>query len=88
MPLTIAYSEIKKNKKRNLVLINNDTYQRETLTQRPIRLYLQFNSIQFNLFYFPSLKRKTIKPQRKKMNRWRRCNEKQKPVKVAHPLQN
>ena len=22
------------------------------------------------------------------MNRWRRCNEKQKPVKVAPPLQN
>ena len=35
MRLTIAYSEIKK---RNLVLINNDTYQRETLSERrPIR---------------------------------------------------
>ena len=34
MRLTIAYSQIKK---RNLVLINNDTYQRETLSERPIR---------------------------------------------------
>ena len=33
MGLTIAYSKIKK---RNLVLINNDTYQRETLSERPI----------------------------------------------------
>ena len=35
MHLTIAYSTTKK--KRNLVLINNDTYQRETLSERPIR---------------------------------------------------
>ena len=34
MCLTIANSKIKK---RNLVLINNDTYQRETLSERPIR---------------------------------------------------
>ena len=34
MRLTIAYSKIKK---RNLVLIINDTYQRETLADRPIR---------------------------------------------------
>ena len=34
MRLTIAYSKIKK---RNLVLINNDTYRRETLSERPIR---------------------------------------------------
>ena len=34
MRLTIAYSEIKR---RNLVLINNDTHQRETLSERPIR---------------------------------------------------
>ena len=34
MRLTIAYSEIKK---RNLMLINNATYQRETLSERPIR---------------------------------------------------
>ena len=33
MRLTITYSKIK----RNLVLINNDTYQRETLSERPIR---------------------------------------------------
>ena len=34
MRLTIAYSKIKK---RNLVLINNATYQRETLSERPVR---------------------------------------------------
>ena len=34
MRLAIAYSKIKK---RNLVLINNATYQRETLSERPIR---------------------------------------------------
>ena len=34
MRLTIAYSTIKK---RNLLLINNDTYQRETVSERPIR---------------------------------------------------
>ena len=37
MRLAIAYSKIKK---RNLVLINNDTHQRETLSERPIRLPL------------------------------------------------
>ena len=37
MRLTIAYFKIKK---RNLVLINNDTHQRETLSERPIRLPL------------------------------------------------
>ena len=42
MRLTIAYSKTKtkqtnKQKKRYLVLINNDTYQRETLPERPIR---------------------------------------------------
>ena len=34
MRLIIAYSKIKKQ---NLVLINNGTYQRETLSERPIR---------------------------------------------------
>ena len=34
MRLIIAYFKIKKG---NLVLINNDTYQRETLSERPIR---------------------------------------------------
>ena len=34
MHLTIAYSKIKR---RNQVLINNDTYQRKTLPERPIR---------------------------------------------------
>ena len=37
MRLTIAYSKIKR---RNLVLINNATHQRETLTEWPIRLPL------------------------------------------------
>ena len=34
MRFTIVYSKIKKQ---NLVLINNDTYQRETVSERPIR---------------------------------------------------
>ena len=38
MRLTIAYSKMKKKKKRDLVLINNVTHQRETLPERPIRL--------------------------------------------------
>ena len=38
MRLTIAYSKIRKQ---NLVLINNGTYQRETLSERPIRLPLK-----------------------------------------------
>ena len=46
MHLTIAYS---KTKKQNLVLINNATYQRETLSisERPIRqpLKLHLNDI-------------------------------------------
>ena len=41
MRLTIAYSKIKK---RNLVLINNGTHQRETLSQRPIRQKKVVNS--------------------------------------------
>ena len=40
MRLTIAYSKIKK---RNLVLINNATYQRKTLSERPIRQPLKFH---------------------------------------------
>ena len=32
--ITIAYSQMKKQ---NLVLINNATYQRETLSEQPIR---------------------------------------------------
>ena len=50
MRLTIAYSKIKK---RNLVLINNDTYQRETLSERPIRQplnMLHYNTLQFFLW--------------------------------------
>ena len=42
MRLTIAYSKIKK---RNLVLINNDTYQRETLLERPIRQPLRVRTV-------------------------------------------
>ena len=38
MRLTIAYSKIMK---RNLVLIKNDTYQRETVSERPIRTPLK-----------------------------------------------
>ena len=65
MRLTIAYSKIKKG---NLVLINNDTYQRETLSERPIRqplihlaAYTSFDLVQnatnsnlvFFLFHVP-----------------------------------
>ena len=52
MHLTIAYSKIKK---RNLVLINNDTHQRETLSERPIRPPLSGNPGQnadFEIFIF------------------------------------
>ena len=38
MCLIIAYSKIKKQ---NLVLTNNDTHQRETLSEQPIRLPLK-----------------------------------------------
>ena len=40
MRLTIAYFRIKK---RNLLLINNDTHQRETVSGRPIRPPLNFH---------------------------------------------
>ena len=46
MRLTIAYSKIKK---RNLVLINNDTHQRETLSERPIRLPFRGSQQPFGL---------------------------------------
>ena len=46
MGLTIAYSKIKQ---RNLVLINNDTYQRETLSELPIRQPLMYS---FPCFYY------------------------------------
>ena len=42
MRLTIAYSKIKK---RNLVLINNDTYEREPLSERPIRQPLKLSRV-------------------------------------------
>ena len=45
MRLTIAYSKVKK---RNLVLINNDTYQRETVSERPIRQPLRLLSTEFH----------------------------------------
>ena len=49
MRLTVAYSKIKK---RNLVLINNDTHQRETVSERPIRPPLIVHLIQdlYNVF--------------------------------------
>ena len=60
MCLTIAYSKIKK--KQNLVLINNATYQRETLSERPIQQTLTDciwrelkDYIQVSFFTFRSL---------------------------------
>ena len=47
MHLTIAYSKINK---RNLVLINNDTYQRETLSEGPIRQPLKSLHTLFNKY--------------------------------------
>ena len=44
MRWTIAYSKIKK---RNLVLIDNDTHQRETLSERPIQPPLKCISLNF-----------------------------------------
>ena len=44
MRLTIAYSKMKK---RNLVLINNATYQRETLSEQPIRPPLNHWSFEY-----------------------------------------
>ena len=44
MRFTIAYSKIKK---RNLVLINNATYQRETLSEQPIRQPLKLKNYDF-----------------------------------------
>ena len=46
MRLTIAYFKIKK---RNLVLINNDTHQRETVSERPIRPPLKFPNLQLGV---------------------------------------
>ena len=50
MRLTIVYSKIKK---RNLVLINNATYQRETLTDRPIRLPLSWCIFKLTMCEYP-----------------------------------
>ena len=47
MRLTIAYSKIKK---RNLVLINNDTHQRETVSERPIRPPLKTLCVQPRMY--------------------------------------
>ena len=47
MRSTIAYSKIKK---RNLVLINNATYQRETLSKRPIRQPLKIQTVALRLY--------------------------------------
>ena len=64
MRLAIAYSEIKKG---NLVLINNDTYQRETLSERPIRQplsYLLFGTPEIMIVMINLIKNKsTSKPQ-------------------------
>ena len=54
MRLAIAYSKIKK---RNLVLINNDTHQRETSSERPIRPPLSSSIlilVYCFLFFFPN----------------------------------
>ena len=51
MRLTIAYSKIKK---RNLVLINNATYQRETLSERqPLRIWPRGTRIRVVRVYYP-----------------------------------
>ena len=54
MRLTIAYS---KTKKQNLVLINNATYQRETLSERPIQQPINFHNrnIDKNISFFVSI---------------------------------
>ena len=49
MRLTSAYSKIKK---RNLVLINDATYQRETLSERPIRQPLRAQGVTIRNFKF------------------------------------
>ena len=45
MRLTVAYSKIKKQ---NLVLINNDKHQRETVSERPIQPPLKTPDLQYN----------------------------------------
>ena len=52
MRLTIAYSKMKK---RNLVLIINATYQRETLLERPIRQPLSGHWQYFKIFFLAEL---------------------------------
>ena len=56
MRLTIAYSKIKKQ---NLVLINNATYQRETLSERPIRQPVRHTFSHFQLWFVILLKQIT-----------------------------
>ena len=51
MRLTIAYW-YSKIKKRNLVLINNDTHQRETVSERPIRPPLNIVLALYHVYYF------------------------------------
>ena len=48
MRSTTAYSKIKKQ---NLVLINSDTYQRETLSERPIRQPLKVLQLAVAMLY-------------------------------------
>ena len=64
MRLPIAYSKIKKQ---NLVLINNATHQRETLSERPIRLPLR-DRLQTLLRAGPNAKKKEKKKKEKKKN--------------------
>ena len=57
MRLTIAYSKIKK---RNLVLINNATYQIETLSERPIRQPLTIFRVAVFLVIFRHFQRQIV----------------------------
>ena len=49
-------------------------------------MIFQFNSIQFNLFYFPSLKSKTTKPQRKKNEQMEEVQREAKACKSCTPF--
>ena len=68
MRLTIAYSKIKK---RNLVLINNDTHQRETLSDRPIRPPLKSACVKAIWDLFPQNERQVTKIHFQDMTRFK-----------------
>ena len=61
MRLTIAYFKIKK---RNLVLINDGTHLRETLSERPIRLplkeFIEVSLLLFSAFFICVLMPKIV----------------------------